>query len=151
MKSKNQIIYERAWEWVNDNKIEDIKVTGDKCTMNQKCQNIAFHNAYKASQHRRTETRLVVALNFIPKSGVRIHFLNCFVTDDLREYYDEVLGYLVKYSKFFKLAEFTWDELADYDYPRGASTLLMEFKTNMLNALFTKEEQEELKLEPEDL
>ena len=151
MKSKNQIIYERAWEWVNNNDVEEIKVNGEKCTMSQKCQNIAFHNAYKASLFDRADTRVVVALNFIPKSGVKVHFLNRFVAGDYSEYYDEVLGYLVKYNHFFKLGEFTWDELKDYDYPQGATNLLMEFKHNMLNALFTKEEQEELKLEAEDL
>lgn len=132
-KSPNQIIYEKAYEW-SEMVLEKIKLEPSKYSGSQKCHQIAFNRAYLYNEP------VVIALMFIPKSGARIHFVNKHKTT----YRDNTLGYLSKYNTFFKITEFNWDELKDYDHPLGAEYLLVEMKLNVINSLFTIKEQRKL-------
>lgn len=134
-KSPNQIVYEKAYEW-SEMALEKIKVKPSKYSGSQKCHQIAFNRASLYNEP------VVIALMFIPKSGARIHFVNKHGTI----YRDNTLGYLSKYNTFFKITEFKWDDLIDYDHPLGAEYLLVEMKLNTLNTLFSVKEQEELGL-----
>lgn len=134
-KSPNQIVYEKAYQW-SDTTLEKIKVKPLKYSGSQKCHQVAFNRAYLHNEP------IVIALMFIPKSGARIHFVN----KHGNTYRDNTLGYLSKYNTFFKITELKWDELKDYDHPLGAEYLLVETKLNILNILFSVNEQEELGL-----
>ena len=83
---------------------------------------------------------LVIALMFIPKSGVVIHFINKTLTlnadvKPIHVFIDRTLGYLSQYNTYYKIAEFTLDDLKDYDHPNGMSYLLKEMKMNVLDAI----------------
>ena len=138
--TQRQIVYNKATQFAKE--LEELTVVSGNYLGNNKCHEMAFHNAHESKDN------VVVALCFIPNSGVNIHFLN--QADEM--VIDDTLGYLSQYNAYFKLAEFSIDELLeDYDHPLGASNLLMEFKLNMINALFTEKEQEELQIDTTDI
>lgn len=140
-KSPNQIVFEKAYQWASK-ELEKIDVISKDYDGGNKCQQVAFNQAFV-----NPNANIVVSLMFIPKSGVRIHFINKL--ND--EYHDHTLGYLTTYNRHFKLAEFKWNELKDYQHPAGASNMLIEFKESVLNLLFTPEGQEKLGISTENI
>jgi len=140
-KSPNQIVFEKAYQWANK-ELEKIEVVPKDYDGGNRCQLVAFNQAFT-----NPNVKIVASLMFIPKSGARIHFINKFNG----EYLDYTLGYLTTYNRHFKLAEFTWNELKEYQHPAEATRLLMEFKEAVLNLLFTPKEQEKHKVSIENL
>lgn len=140
-KTPNQIVFEKAYQLASK-ELEKIEVVPKDYDGGKKCQHVAFNQAFT-----NPNIKIVVSLMFIPKSGVRIHFINKFNG----EYLDYTLGYLTTYNQHFKLAEFKWDELKEYQHPAGASNLLNELKESVLNLLFTPEEQVKLEVNIENI
>src|SRR3990167_2435242 len=92
-KSPRQLVYEKALIWARKN-LEKIDVLPGEYHGNQKCHEVA--------RQYLQDGNLVIALSFVPKSGVNIHFLNKRPWG----YIDNTLGYLSAYNTYFKIAEF---------------------------------------------
>ena len=127
--NKNRHVFELAEKWAKKN-LTEIDVEGVEYDGGQRCQHVAMNSLVTKSNN------VIVTLMFIPKSGVRIHFLNKRGS----VYEDSTLGYLTAYNTHYKLAEFELNDLKDYEYPNGMNNLLREFKVNILDVLNLGEE-----------
>ncbi|MCW9054910.1 MAG: hypothetical protein OQJ98_02965 [Candidatus Pacebacteria bacterium] len=128
-KSERQIVYERAWEYAKDN-LREISVTAGEYEGSQRCQHISRQLLEKDNK-----ALVVVALSFVPKSGVNIHFIN----NVNGEYIDNTLGYLSKNNTYFLISEHSLFDLEGVDM----SKMLVQEKEKMLGVLFTEDELSE--------
>jgi len=143
MKSPRQVTSERAEAWAKEN-LKKIKVNAGTYIGNNKC-----HEISRNSLTEHTNQNIVVTLSFVPKSGVNVHFI---IKNQADKYVDNTLGYLSKYNTYYKIAEFSLNDLKAYDHPKGMEYLLMEFKFAFLGygkhngILFTTKEREKLRI-----
>jgi len=131
-KSQRQIVYERAEKYAKEH-LKKINVSMGDYDGGQKCQHVARH---------RLETeecsKLVVALSFVPKSGVNVHIINFGET----KYIDHTHGYLSKRNTYYLIKEYELEEIKD----ENMSKFLTHHKEEMLNKLFTSKERTDLKI-----
>lgn len=136
-KSQRQIVYERLLPYAEKN-MEEITVVPGEYMGNKKCH----HNArQKVEQDPRVKA--VACLSFFPKNGVYLHFVNHFGLI----YIDNTLGYLSQFNRYFKIKEYTLDELKAMDTHRSCMyDLLPNLQQEYLDKVFTKKELKDLKI-----
>lgn len=128
-KSQRQIVYEKAEEYAKKN-LTKIRVQMGDYDGSQRCQHVARHRL-----ETKECSRLAIVLSFVPNSGVNVHMINFN-----KKYIDHTLGYLSKKNVYYLIKEYELKDLIDVKM----SKLLIQYKEEMLNNLFTKKEKVDL-------
>ena len=132
-KSQRQIVYERAEKYAKEH-LKKINVSMGDYDGGQKCHHVARHRL-ETGEHE----ILAIALSFVPKSGVNVHFVNR-KNSKQDQYVDNTLGYLSKSDIYYLISEHTLEEIQDDDMVK----LLVNIKEKILSKLFTDKEKKEL-------
>jgi hypothetical protein len=140
MKSKRQVIYEKAYPYASE-KLKKINIKPGDYDGSGKCQHVARNWAEKDGN-----LTVSAVLSFVPKSGMNVHFVN---KNNEGEYIDNTLGYLSKRNIYFLLEDYDNNHLIDEDI--HMDKLLIEWKEKTLQQIFSPKEVEELKIELTDL
>lgn len=135
MKSKRQIIYERAEKYAKS-KLRKIDVDMGEYRGNKMCQ----HNARQCLEEG-TATHIVATLAFVPNSGVNVHIMPVINGKVV----DNTLGYLSKYNIYYLIKEYYPDELVDVHMTK----LLNDLKDKYLHIFFSPKELDKYEISPE--
>lgn len=140
MKSKRQIVYEKAFPFAQAN-LQKIEVQMGEYDGSGKCQHVARNLAEKDRS-----LSVSAVLSFVPKSGMNVHFVN---KDKDGQYIDNTLGYLSKRNIYFLLKDYDNNYLINEDI--HMDKLLTEWKEKILQQIFSANEAEELNIVLTDL
>lgn len=116
-----------------DKRLKWLDVKAGDYDGSQRCQHVARHRL----EFDDDITKIALVFNFVPKSGVNIHFVNW--NKKLRKHIDHTLGYLTNRNKYVYLEEWDFKALED----ANMSKLLMEKKEEWMVKLFGKDWNEQ--------